>query len=405
MEIKNESLKMAGNQKLALLVVALAIFTDMLIYCMIVPILPQYAAEHGASQELIGIMFACYAVAFLVTTPVVGVLSDQVGRKTPMIAGLVGLFASTLLFAFSSDMNVLMIARALQGVSAAATWTAGLALVADMFPTESRQMATGIALTGSIAGTLLGPLFGGFLYDFGGYLLPFLVAAGLVLVDGAARLFLLKDPPRNASGERTPIIALARDRSMLIMAGIIVVVAGTTGMLEPTLPLYLVQIGISPAMIGLLFAVVALASLIASPLSAAVVKRFGRKKTIIVGLAITALLLPLAAIAGSFLAEALVMALLGAVLAVGLASVPQEMTEIAERKGGNSNGAVYALFNVAMSVGMMVGPLAGGLLAGSLGIFPGLAIAGAGMLAYAAVIAISFRSAGGKTPSATPVVV
>jgi MFS transporter, DHA1 family, solute carrier family 18 (vesicular amine transporter), member 1/2 len=404
MEMTKESLKMDRNQKLALLVVALAIFTDMLIYCMIVPILPQYAAEHGASQEMIGIMFACYAVAFLVTTPLVGVPSDRFGRKTPMLAGLAGLFASTLLFAFSSDMTVLMIARALQGVSAAATWTAGLALVADMFPAESRQMATGIALTGSIAGTLLGPLFGGFLYDFGGYLLPFLAAAGLVLVDGAARLLLLKDPPRNVTGEKTSIIALARDRTILIMAGIIVVVAGTTGMLEPTLPLYLVQIGISPAMIGLLFAVVALASLVASPLSATVVKRFGRKKTITVGLAITAILLPLAAVAGSFLAEALVMALLGAVLAIGLASVPQEMTDIAERKGGNGNGAVYALFNVAMSVGMMVGPMAGGLLAGSLGIFPGLAIAGAGMLAYAAVIAFNFRPAGGKTASDAPLV-
>jgi MFS family permease len=189
------------------------------------------------------------------------------------------------------------------------------------------------------------------------------------------------------------------------MAGIIVVVAGTTGMLEPTLPLYLVQIGISPAMIGLLFAVVALSSMVASPLSATVAKRFGRKKTIIVGLAITAVLLPLAAIAGSFLAEALVLALLGAVLAIGLASVPQEMTEIAERKGGSSNGAVYALFNVAMSVGMMVGPMAGGLLAGSLGIFPGLAIAGAGMLAYAAVIAFNYRSGGSKTVSASPAVV
>jgi multidrug resistance protein len=400
-----EGLKIDGNQKLALLVVALAIFTDMLIYCMIVPILPQYAAEHGASQEMIGIMFACYAVAFLVTTPVVGALSDRVGRKTPMIAGLAGLFASTLLFAFSSDMTVLMIARALQGVSAAATWTAGLALIADLFPAESRQMATGIALTGSIAGTMLGPLFGGFLYDFGGYLLPFLVAAGLVLVDGAARLFLLKEPHRNVASEKISIIGLARDRTTLIMTGIIVVVAGTTAMLEPTLPLYMVQIGISPAMIGLLFAVVAMASMAASPLSASVAKRFGRKKTIIAGLAITAILLPLSAVASSFLAEALVMALLGGVLAIGLASVPQEMTEIAERKGGNGNGAVYALFNVAMSVGLLAGPLAGGLLAGSLGIFPGLAIAGAGMLAYTAVIAFTFKSAGDKKSSASPVVV
>jgi multidrug resistance protein len=403
MEMKNLNIKMDGNQKLALLVVALAIFTDMLIYCMIVPILPQYAMEHGASQEMIGIMFACYAVAFLVTTPVIGILSDKVGRKMPMIAGLAGLFGSTLLFALSSDITILMIARALQGVSAAATWTAGLALIADLFPAESRQTAMGIALTGSIAGTLLGPLFGGFLYDFGGYLLPFLAAAGLVLVDGAARMFLLKDPPRNNASERIPIRALASDRTMLIMAGTIVVVAGTTGILEPTLPLYLVQLDISPAMIGLLFAVIAIANLIVSPLSAVVTGRFGRKKTIVVGLALTAILLPLSGVAGSFLAEALIMALLGGVLAVGLASVPMEMTEIAERKGGNSNGAVFALFNMTMSVGMMIGPFAGGLLAGSLGIGAGLAVAGAAMFAYAVIIALGYR-AGSKASAAAPAV-
>jgi len=154
-------------------------------------------------------------------------------------------------------------------------------------------------------------------------------------------------------------------------------------------------------MIGLLFAVIAIASLIASPLSATVALRFGRKRTIVAGLALTAVLLPLSGIAGSFLAEALIMALLGGVLAIGLASVPMEMTEIAERKGSNSNGAVFALFNVAMSIGMMVGPFTGGILAGSLGIGTGLVVAGAVMLAYAAVIALAYR-AGNKVPAAAP---
>jgi multidrug resistance protein len=185
---KEGLLTMDKNQKLALLVVFIAIFTDMLIYCMIVPILPDYASELGASQQLIGLLFACYAITFLLVTPVVGVLSDRVGRKLPMVCGLIGLFGSTLLFAFSSDLTMLFIARALQGVSAGATWTAGLALLSDMFPSKTRQQAIGIGISGSFAGTLLGPLFGGLLYEYGGYTLPFLAAYGLVLIDGAARL-------------------------------------------------------------------------------------------------------------------------------------------------------------------------------------------------------------------------
>ena len=107
-------------------------------------------------------------------------------------------------------------------------------------------------------------------------------------------------------------------------------------------------------------------SIIASPLSYLVARRFGRRKTVVAGLIATGLLLPAMAIAGSFLVEAVLMLVLGAVLAVGLASVPQEMTEIADRLGRGGYGAVYALYNIAMSVGMMIGPIAGGILQGSL---------------------------------------
>ena len=390
------NLKMDKNQKLALLVVSVAIFTDIMIYSMIVPILPQYAADLGASQEIIGLMFGGYAIAFLLTTPVVGVLSDRMGRKLPMLAGLAGLFTSTLLFAFSSDTTTLIIARALQGVSAGATWTAGLALIADLFPPETRTQATGFALAGSFAGTLLGPALGGMLYDAGGYSLPFVAAAGLVLIDGAARLFLLKDPPIGSS-EKATLRSLAKNPVLLLLAGVIVIISSATAMLEPTLPLHLsVDLGVSPTMIGLLFAIIVIGSLVASPLSYKVSERFGRRKTVVAGLVAAAVLVAATALAGSLLLLAVIMLLLGAVLAIGLASVPLEMTEIADRLGRGGYGAVYAMYNVALSVGMMIGPLAGGVLVGSLGLAPGFAIAGAVMVVYALLLAISLKPVSGK---------
>ncbi|OPY28503.1 MAG: drug efflux system protein MdtG [Methanocella sp. PtaU1.Bin125] len=395
MEMKKESLKMDKNQKLALLVVSVAIFTDILIYSMIVPILPQYAAGLGASQAVIGLMFASYAIAFLVTTPVVGIISDRMGRKLPMLAGLAGLFGSTLLFAFSNDTATLIVARALQGVSAGATWTAGLALLADMFPAETRQQATGFALVGSFAGTLLGPAFGGMLYEAGGYTLPFLVAAGLVLVDGGARMLLLKDPPLHGDNDRATLRMLVKSPAIVILAGVIVITSSTVALLEPTLPLHLAQdLGVSPTLIGVLFGIVVIGSVIASPLSYMVAGRFGRRKTVVAGLIAMGILLPATTIAGSFLLEAVIMLLLGAIMAIGLASVPQEMTDIADRLGRGGYGAVYALYNVALSVGMMIGPLAGGVLAGSLGITAGLMIAGAVMVAYALVLAVGMRTSG-----------
>jgi multidrug resistance protein len=403
MEKSKSNLKMDKNQKLGLLVVAIAIFTDMLVYSIVVPILPQYAAELGASQQVIGLMFASYALAFLAATPVIGMISDRFGRKKPMIIGLAGLLASTLLFAFANDITILVIARALQGISAAATWTAGLALLADLFPASYRQQAMGLALSGSFAGMLLGPGIGGFLYEYGGYMLPFLAVAGLVLLDGLARIFLLEDPPVVVNTEKPSITRLLKSPTFVLLAGVITLMSVVLSMLEPTLPLHLLNLGISNGMIGVLFTVMALASVVVSPVSYMVTEKFGRKRTIVAGLILAALLLPFVALAGSFLAELAIMALIGAVLAIGLSSVPTEMTDISDRMGTGGYGAVFSVYNIAMSAGMMIGPVAGGMLAGYLGLTAGMMVGGLGILGYAALIAISLRGRPGKTSAMPPV--
>ena len=88
MENQLISKKMQQN---GLIVVTLAIFTDMLVYGLVVPILPGYASSLGVSQTAIGLLFACYAIALFIATPVFGILSDKIGRKGPMLWGLLGL--------------------------------------------------------------------------------------------------------------------------------------------------------------------------------------------------------------------------------------------------------------------------------------------------------------------------
>lgn len=162
-----------NKQKAALMVVGLAVFIDMLIYGLVVPILPRYADSLGATQTEIGFLFSSYAIALFIATPVFGLLTDRIGRKTPLLWGLIGLIASTLMFAIAHTFWLLVVARALQGIAAAMTWTAGLALLADLYPSEERGKAMGLALSGQAAGTLLGPTIGGWLYQWGSYQLPF----------------------------------------------------------------------------------------------------------------------------------------------------------------------------------------------------------------------------------------
>ncbi|WP_257151736.1 MFS transporter [Bacillus pseudomycoides] len=283
-------LTMSRVQKASLWVVAIAVFTDMLIYGMIVPILPRYAETLGASQTEIGFLFGSYAITLLLATPILGVVSDKVGRRLPMILGLFGLAAATLLFGLANSFWLLVLARMLQGISAAATWTAGLALLADVFPLQERGKAMGLALSGQAAGMLLGPTIGGALYQWGGYHLPFIIAASIALIDGILRITLLHNEPKSSSNQRISYRSILNMRSLFIMIGIIILGSALPSALEPTLPLYLQDtLHLSPGTIGLLFAVPTLAYGFTAPIIGTLSTKIGRKQTMAVGIALAAL--------------------------------------------------------------------------------------------------------------------
>jgi MFS family permease len=137
------------SQTATALVVALAIFTDMLVYGIAVPILPDILksmesdanqssnkipisplSEHGDDASIEGssgfplnmdlgtavsVLFASYAVGLLFLTPVIGIWSDRIGsRRMPMLVGLLGLAACTIVFSFAESYWLLLVARLAQ---------------------------------------------------------------------------------------------------------------------------------------------------------------------------------------------------------------------------------------------------------------------------------------------------
>ncbi|MFP4976032.1 MFS transporter [Paenibacillus sp. CN-4] len=359
-----------AKQKSALLVVGLAIFLDMLIYGLVVPILPRFAEQLGANQTEIGLLFASYAVVLFIATPIFGALSDRIGRRGPMLWGLLGLAAATLLFAFADNFPMLVAARSLQGLAAAITWTSGLAIIADVYPSADRGRAMGMALSGQAAGMLLGPVAGGWLYQLGDYRLPFFVAAGLAMLDGVLRVVLLKDLPEpKADGGLLSPFRMLRSRSLLLLAGVVVIGAGIPSVLEPTLPLHLQEhLGAQPGTIGLLFAVPTLAYGLATPLIGKLSGKFGYRRAIAAGLAAVAICLPLAALPGSVWLQAAALALLGIAMGVVLAPSLPALADLTDESGQATYGVTFAIYNTAYSVGMLLGPLLGGTLTGAMGL-------------------------------------
>lgn len=379
-----------------LLVVGLAFFTDTLVYALLPPLLPHYARTLGISQSGLGLLFASYAAALLASTLPLGRLTDRIGRRGPFLAGLVGLGASTLLFAFAEGFELLLLARALQGIAAAVTWVCGLALLSDHFAAHQRGKAMSTAFACANLGLLAGPYLSGVLVEHGGPRAPFLAAAALAAFDALMRALLL---PAERPREAAPIgyLGLLRDRTVAVYAGAMAVAAGMGAMLESVLPLHADrQLGMGPAAIGLGFTLLALASTFTSPIVGHLCDRHGPRGLVSGGLLAGALLVPFTALLGSRGQLFLLLAALGSAQSLVMSATGPALSRAVERRGGGSYGSVFSLLNMAFALGMLGGPLLGSLLADAAG-------TGVAMLALGAAQALYLwpvRVAGSERASA-----
>lgn len=177
--------------------VCLAIFTDILFYGLIVPVIPfSLSAQAGVPEDQVqhwtAILLACYNAALVVGSPVAGFYADRTSsRRWPFVLGLVALCASTLLLCLGRTVAVLVLGRILQGLSAAVVWSVGLALLVD---TVGRDIgyAMGYVNIAMSVGLLISPVIGGAVYAFAGYYAVYYIAFAVICCDIALRLVLVE---------------------------------------------------------------------------------------------------------------------------------------------------------------------------------------------------------------------
>ncbi len=370
----------------ALLVTALAFHVDMLLYYLLVPLLPRYARDLDLNPMQVGILFGSYAVALLLATFPVAILTDRHGRRAVMLWGLVGLAVTTLVFAVSKQYWLLVLARFLQGVAGSATWLPGMALLADHFPTEARGKAMGTAFAAANLGVLIGPPLSGLLDQHVGPAAPFLLGTALVALDAAGRAFLLpvEAPDR---GPRLPIRQLLSNPVIRLFAGAMAMGSALWALLESTLPLDLDQrLGLSSSRIGLCFAAAALSHTITSPLIGRLSDRIGRLRVLRMGLMLVMILLPLPVLLPKAWMVVLAMVGLGTTASFIMSPCSPAVADQVERQGSQSFASAFSILNLAYSVGLMLGPLVGGALVQGLGLPWALGICGLGMGSYLLVV-------------------
>ncbi|NXR76841.1 VMAT1 protein, partial [Pycnonotus jocosus] len=307
----------------------------------------------------------------------VGWGAELIGYHIPMFLGFTIMFLSTVMFAFSGTYTLLFIARALQGVGSAFSSVAGLGLLASVYPEDSER--------GSAMGIALGGLALGVLRPWKEGAVPAGRSHQQPCVPPALQLCILQ-PSRISpeSTKATPVSTLLRDPYILVAAGALCFSNMGVAMLEPTLPIWMLQTMCSPQwQLGMAFLPASISYLIGTNLFGILANRMGRWLCSMIGMAVVGISLLCVPLATNIYGLIGPNAGLGFAIGMVDSSMMPIMAYLVDLRHTSAYGTVYAIADVAFCTGFAVGPSTGGAIVRALG-FPWLMVTvGALNVAYA----------------------
>ncbi len=186
-----------------LVVIFTAICLDAVGIGLIFPILPHLLQDVTQTQDIafyVGLMTALYAAMQFVFAPVLGALSDTIGRRPVLLISLAGAAINYAIMAFAPSLTLLLIGRAIAGLTSA-NMSVASAYITDISPADQRARRFGLFNAMFGAGFIIGPVLGGLLGDYW-LRLPFIAAAVLNACNLLLALFVL--PESRTLESRTP---------------------------------------------------------------------------------------------------------------------------------------------------------------------------------------------------------
>lgn len=376
----------------AILMVALVVLVDITGFGLILPLLPFWAERLGANPFEVGLILTVYAAAQFLFTPVLGALSDRIGRRPIILISLLIEAAGFALTALAGTLPLLLVARFIGGLGASNIGSAQ-AVVADV--TAPRDRARGMGMVGAAIGLgfVVGPALGGVLAGLGPTV-PFWAALGVALLNALLVLIFLPETRgrrpaavRGAqrfalfAGWRRAIQTPAIARLILINLLFTLAFAG----METVVPLFTQrEFGWLATQNGYLFTYVGVIIVIMQGgMVGQLVKRFGERGLQIAGLGLLAIGLALLPFSGTLALLLIALAL----LSIGDGAVtPTNNALLSLATPPEAQGETLGLSQGMGSLGRMIGPLiAGGLFGVSIGL-PFLV--GAGLAVVALLVAL-----------------
>ncbi|MEO9176776.1 MAG: MFS transporter [Gaiellales bacterium] len=361
-----------------LIVCLLGSFSTIVAMTMLLPYLPLYVEHlgvhgHAAIERWSGVAYGATFLSAALTAPLWGRLGDRYGRKPMLMRASLGMAIAMSLIGLAQNVEQLVLLRLLTGLLGGYS-SGSTIIVAAQTPRARSAWALGVLSTGVLAGTVVGPLIGGFAPGLVGVRTSFLVAGGVIFVAFLLTTFGLREdrtPGRaRANGEAVrsaswlpggrPVALLLVTASLLMFA---------TLSLEPIVTVYIGQLDPGTqhvaALAGIVIAIGALGSIVSAPRVGRLADRLGHQRVITACLSVAAVTLALQSLVEN------VWQLAALRLAMGLALGGLLPTITAAIRHAVPDGVVGRALGLSVSaqyIGQVLGPLLGGLVAGAFGI-------------------------------------
>lgn len=346
--------------------ILVTIFLDILGIGLIIPVLPElvgvFTVDDTQTAYLYGVLVSIYALMQFLFAPVFGALSDRFGRRPIILSSLLGYGLDYLLLAVAPSLAWLVVARIVSGIMGANITTAN-AYIADVSTDETRGRNFGLIGAAFGLGFVFGPALGGLLGDVD-LRLPFFAAAGLVFVNFLYGLFVL--PESLPEDRRRPFnLRQANPVGGLGQLGRYPVVAG---MAFAFVFFNLAQLGLQTVWVlytgyrfgwdasqnGLTLALVGvMTALVQVGLTQRVIRRFGERRTILMGLTVSCVSFVLYGLSsqGWMMLATIVVGSLGGV------AFPAIQSFIAGQVRPEEQGATQGALTSLQSLASIVGPI------------------------------------------------
>ncbi len=339
---------------------------DLIGFGIIVPILGRYAERYGASGLTVGLLFASFSLAQLLCAPLLGRLSDHIGRKPVIVISLIGTAVGSFVTGAAGALWVLFLGRIIDGASGGSLAVAQAA-VGDMAPEAERPRLIGLLGAAFGVGFVLGPAIGG-LAALGGPHVPFYVAGVLATINAVAAMVRL--PETRRAGDRAGSRGLKMPNTPVLrhlaLVGFITVVAFAA--FEATFALFgdrrfgLTEASTAAVFLGIGVVLV----VIQGGAYGRLVERFGTERLLAAGL--TMLVAGLAVTAVAKVWPVLIVALLLLSVGQGCAS-PSIISLVTKHAPPDHRGEALGFQQSANAMGRVVGPPLAGALFDRVGIW------------------------------------